>query len=250
MSVFVFAPILYKGTRELIEALDAKRLVNFDGMHFRHKGKLIEFDKNDTIISWGRCLPKLENVNVINNSCEFITPTIASAYKQWTNKFYNILRNSGIHLLFPTYSNIEIGDAAGYWKTSDFPGYATSFVAFGEEYDFHFAGKTLLRVGTKRNVRPIATSIDVFNKAPELWAHPSIKSNANGWERVYAPKTTAKEFLSVAIEVRDALNIDFCSIHIAYSKPRTLSLFRKVELPTDLDPEGVKLYAEAIKRML
>lgn len=45
------------GTRELIDILQAKRLMKHDGMHFLYKGTPMEFSPVDAIVCWGAHVP-------------------------------------------------------------------------------------------------------------------------------------------------------------------------------------------------
>lgn len=73
MSIFVYAPALLPGTRDLINALEAKRLVKHDGFHFLYKGVPIAFDPKDTIICWGAHVPPVPEVLTINACTKYVT---------------------------------------------------------------------------------------------------------------------------------------------------------------------------------
>ncbi len=68
MSIYVYAPVLYPGTKELLDVLDAKRLVFHDGMQFRHKGVALQFNQEDAIVCWGHHVPPVANTLTINGS--------------------------------------------------------------------------------------------------------------------------------------------------------------------------------------
>jgi len=70
MSIYIYAPKLFPGTRELIDTLQAKRLVRHDGMHFLYKGVPVEFGPQDTIVCWGAHAPPIPKVPCLNASGE------------------------------------------------------------------------------------------------------------------------------------------------------------------------------------
>jgi hypothetical protein len=71
MSLYIYAPVLQPGTKELIELLQAKRLRKHDGMHFLHKGTPIDFSPVDVIVCWGSHVPAPNKVNGLNCSLSY-----------------------------------------------------------------------------------------------------------------------------------------------------------------------------------
>lgn len=71
MSLYLYAPVIYPGTRELQTLLQAKRLVKHDGMHFVHKGVPLDFGPKDGIICWGAHAPAISKVPCLNASYEY-----------------------------------------------------------------------------------------------------------------------------------------------------------------------------------
>lgn len=71
MSLYVYAPKLYPGTRELIEKLQAKRLLMHDGMRFLNRGVPIDFKSSDVIICWGQHVPPVDGVTMLNASFQY-----------------------------------------------------------------------------------------------------------------------------------------------------------------------------------
>lgn len=71
MSLYIYAPRIIPGTRELIDALQAKRLVKHDGMRFLYKGVPLEFGPSDAIVCWGAHVPPITNVPCLNTSYNY-----------------------------------------------------------------------------------------------------------------------------------------------------------------------------------
>lgn len=71
MSLYIYAPALYPGTQELINILQAKRLIKHDGMHFLRKGTPMEFGAEDRIVCWGAHIPPIPNVPCLNASYKY-----------------------------------------------------------------------------------------------------------------------------------------------------------------------------------
>jgi hypothetical protein len=71
VSLFIYAPTLQTGTRELINTLEARRLVKHDGMRFLHKGKPLDFGPKDAIVCFGSHVPAIPNVATLNASYEY-----------------------------------------------------------------------------------------------------------------------------------------------------------------------------------
>src|SRR4051812_19570622 len=66
--LYIYAPVIYSGTRELIAALSARRLVKHDGMRYLHKGVPVEFGPTDAIVCWGHHAPPVDKVPTLNAS--------------------------------------------------------------------------------------------------------------------------------------------------------------------------------------
>ncbi len=66
MSIYLYSPHKTENSIKLAQALDATQLRWFDGLRFVNKGKPINLDPADTVVCWGRQLPDLNYVKVIN----------------------------------------------------------------------------------------------------------------------------------------------------------------------------------------
>lgn len=96
MSLFVYAPTIYPGTRELLDALQAKRLVKHDGMRFLHKGVPISFDSKDAIVCWGKQVPQVNGVRCLNAS--YVYPDALTI----NSKGLHMLYNHGAQVFLPS----------------------------------------------------------------------------------------------------------------------------------------------------
>jgi len=66
MALHVYCPRMSGGARDLVEALGANRLRNFDGMNFWRKRLKIRVREGDIIVCWGHPLPELDGVRILN----------------------------------------------------------------------------------------------------------------------------------------------------------------------------------------
>lgn len=90
MSTYVYAPILFEGSKDLIEALGAKWLRKHNGMHFIHKGRPMQFDNGDLIVCWGAHIPKISGVKIVNASAKFHNQIILNEQAEQLLSFDNI----------------------------------------------------------------------------------------------------------------------------------------------------------------
>lgn len=72
MKINVYAPVLTETSAGLIKALNADRLIKFDGMNFLRKGRPVNVT-GETIVCWGRALPTLDGCRVLNGSAKYVT---------------------------------------------------------------------------------------------------------------------------------------------------------------------------------
>lgn len=137
MSLFVYAPKLYPGTRELLDALQAKRLVKHDGMRFLHKGVPIEFGPQDTIVCWGAHIPAVGKIPCLNSSYTY------ASIQDLVTRGITTLRHAGYTAMIPrAISNKQYADALAatdpntWWPTKP-----TQFVGLpdveGYGIDYH-----------------------------------------------------------------------------------------------------------------
>lgn len=73
MSVYVYAPVVTDGLRDLIQIIGAKRLGRHDGLNFRKKGQIFIPQEDDVVICWGATIPSIKGVKVLNASIKFHT---------------------------------------------------------------------------------------------------------------------------------------------------------------------------------
>jgi hypothetical protein len=67
---YVYAPTLYAGTRDLIDAFKGKRLVRHDGLNFLLNGKPLTFNEDDVILCWGSHVPPVAPALMLNASAK------------------------------------------------------------------------------------------------------------------------------------------------------------------------------------
>lgn len=138
MSIYVYAPTIQPGTRELIQALGARRLVRHDGLHYLYKGVPVEFSPKDQIVCWGAHPPPVPDVRCLNANVKFPTLyTINTHGKQW-------LSAKGVTVFFNDHNASNSYTASipqtGWWPTREpttrrvafkqLPGYVVPYHAF------------------------------------------------------------------------------------------------------------------------
>lgn len=174
MSIYIFAPKIYPGTLELIEALQGKRLVKHDGMQFLQKGKPMRFDKADVIICWGQHVPPVDGVLMLNgnyrwttqqeinirmasigNLSENVNAAIIAITRMQMSQYITdleILRANG---------GIVSREPANYHvPCEDFPGFGSRYYAFTHQTKVTlFVGKEIVTSGASPNLVSISRGL-------------------------------------------------------------------------------------------
>jgi hypothetical protein len=215
MGIYIYAPIIYPGTRELIAALGAKRLVKHDGMRFLHKGTPVEFSSSDSVICWGRHTPPADNATFLNanykytdmihlntlgakhiNALGYTSFGITRMPDKLYLKMLEELRQAGGKFKSPGPSN-------GYVPCEDFEGYGIRYYRFTK----------IVKVALFKDA--------VIDDAPA----PDVK---------------------FAAKINAALGLDFGVFY--FGKADAVTVLLKVITAPHLDAAGVKAYASRISK--
>jgi hypothetical protein len=142
MSIYFYAPRLYIGTAELIHALNGKRLVKHDGMHFRYKGTPITFGKSDAIVCWGAHVPPVDGVLMLNGSYKHQSQLALNMSMSNMPQTHNDIVPISIRAINPvSYAQVIAENftpegklkgrpACGYVAYAEFPGYGVEHHRF------------------------------------------------------------------------------------------------------------------------
>jgi hypothetical protein len=151
MSLYVYAPVLQQGTKQLIDTLQAKRLMKHDGMHFLYKGTPLDFSPVDAIVCWGCHVPAPDKVPCLNSSVSYnsllglnvrgLMELSKAGYV--TLPFTSLTKASYIDSLH-TNDWPSRQPQSGYVSLREFEGYGTHYYKFESRDDvFVFQGKLL-----------------------------------------------------------------------------------------------------------
>lgn len=219
MGIYIYAPTLYPGTRELIAALGAKRLVKHDGMRFLHKGTPVEFGVSDSVVCWGHHTPPADNAMFLNANYKYtdmIQLNTRGVQKQLSSLGYTCFGLTAMPDKLYRKALEELYKAGGKFKS---PGPSNSYVPCE---DFEGYGIRYYRF-TK------IVKVAVFNNA-------IINS---------APASAAVE-AKLAIKMIGQLGLDFGVFYFGMADAVTVLL--KVITAPHLDEAGVKVYAGCISK--
>lgn len=181
MALYLYAPILTDSVLELTKALGAKRLKKFDGMGFWKEGKRFPLAEGDVLICWGKPIPELDGVRVLNSGSP-------------ATKLQDLraLSNIGVRIpqvrtsFYPGYLQRLVKSKSGNDLLESFscaPDYYTGQIAFSEEYVIHsFEGRSI-RSG-KKVMKPgllLADTPERWKENPARYAHPWVRTDLGGW---------------------------------------------------------------------
>lgn len=263
MGLYIYAPATFPGTQELIDALKAKRLRRFDGMHFWHKNTRLTFTKNDAIVCWGQCLPLMEPQRMLNSSDRVSTVVSLSPC-------LGRLLDLGIDMILPLTGTKKTASTVSHpldtiltslekknsvMISPDFPGPRRRWVHIRRmetEYELHVFGSKLIYARVKVPVLPVASSEKDWVLGNHVSAHPWYKSTITGWkstpcnlENIDLIQSGAERF---AIDIVKYLNLTFGVVYLGRSTRSWV--IRKVSITPELDDNAVKAYAEQITEWL
>lgn len=257
MSLFVYAPTIKPGTRELIEALGAKRLVRFDGMNFVHKGTPLKFDEaEDTIICWGGNVPPIGKLRIFNDSLYF------SSHLQ-TNRALGHMR---IGHVVPNWRYCPIveyrGKKEGLLIRDPNNGYVIPFensptlgqvfASNSHEYKVIMFGDDIINVQVKKPLYKLHNMNTIF--VPGVTSNKNVRSKEGGWE--WAPhKGKLVNIPNHLQTIRKQLELDFFIAYVITSNPDAGGLddytyLRKINLSPNLDADGVQMYLNLIQKWI
>lgn len=262
MALFVYAPTIRKGTNELMEALDAKRLTRFDGMRFVNKGHPIDFDqKEDVVICWGACVPPIGKMRIFNKSLHF--STALQANKSLQNTRFSA-RGWMLGDLHPASSNVTIPTSGGEYYVNDYnlgnvvpqrdyPGHVQTYYTMKHEYELVMLGTTPMQATQKTTSRKIHNPDYTYD--PATMAHKWYRSEATGWKPTALDLKKIPTVSGIIARFMAKTELDFAVVSVGCSEPDgyngggyNYNIIRKLDLAPTLDtPETVDGMVSIIK---
>lgn len=206
MSIYVYAPTIYPGTRELIDVLQAKRLIRHDGMYFLHKGTPLEFGPQDAIVCWGGHVPPIPNIPCLNASYTYnnMLQLNLKGLSKLDSAGYSVFQTcvikpseyaNGLALLKGEWWPLKPTPARRYVPFTEFVGYGTTY------HNFKSVSRTLVFKGKEIAGDVKVGLFDVVGKLDmDFAAIYSGQYNGNTYilKLLTAPPLDAKEVKIVA----------------------------------------------------
>jgi hypothetical protein len=258
----VYCPRKSTGALELVKALGAKRLRNFDGRTFwdkKNKSR-VKINQDDVIICWGASVPEFEGVRVLNALSNPIdklkeieklsengVSTVGISMKNDSNPDYGIkfLPRSKYHTGGADLLGIE-AKRVDYWVLKQ---------EFVKEYRVHSFGQKSIRAGVKVPRDGFTPVPDGQNWVPNKnLVHPWIRSFDGGWRIKYDGFQTkdlsnGRSLRNLAHQAVKVLGLTFGAVDIGQTSDGTLVV---LEVNTAPGVEGgtLEAYKKAIKKWI
>lgn len=239
MSIYVYAPNNNANTTALINALGSKRLRTFDGMRFLQKGKPIDFQKDDAVVCWGRHIPALDYVKVIN---AHPTALDHSVLRKIATEV--AVQKIGISLL-PIYPHTpeQIEKLKEYLVVNK----KVKYFPYKERTGYVYAN--YYHAGMQQEFKLFLTRKGV------LYAKVSTRPKFE-WEPIadIAQYTFPDNVITYATTLMQGLNLDFAAITITLirseSRGITSTCIRKIVTDPNLNADELPVVANALQQLI
>lgn len=253
-KLYVYCPRKSTGALELVKALGAIRLRNFDGADFWDKKHRVKIPAGSSIVAWGSKLPELDDVRTLNAqekivnkerevalltkagvpTVKFLTPDGKYGPKDYLKAGY-LARTSnhmgGTDLLFGT----------------NHPDFYTNKETLTTEVRIHmFAGKSI-RAGIKVPRDGFVEGEEKRWKKDTGLYHPWIRSYDGGWRIKYDGFKSNKEMRDLASKAVKALGLTFGAVDIGVKTDGKLIVLEVNSAP-GLEGGTIESYVTAIER--
>lgn len=256
MSIYVYCGRKSTGALELVNALGAKRLRKFDGLHFRDKTRRHNLKDGDVVICWGESVPEFDGVRVLN-------ALDAPLNKQ--NELKRLLEK-GVPCVRVSTSQ-ELGpdslDRVGFIKRSNHHiggndllngiGRADYYVKkenFVKEYRIHSFNGRSIRAGIKvhREGFTLAASPAAWLPNANL-VHPWVRSFDGGWRIQYDDFKSTNRQRKIAHMAVAALGLTFGAVDVGELGDGTLKVLEVNRAP-GIEGGTIASYTRAINKWL
>ena len=249
MKIYLYSNIPSNGAKDLVQALGATRLRKFDGMDFWIKNKKIQLNPGDAIICWGRLLPELDGIKILNPG-----KNLSKLDEMWA------LVNSGIPTItikdnvtkpsegFIARSKYHVG-GNDLLNTPARPDFYAKKEPLVKEYRIHSFNQRSIRAGVKqpRDGFQVVGSEADFKLG--LDAHPWIRSYDGGWRINYDDFQSTKDLRELAHKAVKALKLNFGAVDIGERADGT-RLVLEVNKAPGLEGGTLEAYKRAIEKWL
>lgn len=253
--IYVYCDRASNGAKDLVEKLRAERVRRFDGMDIWVRGKKIHPRPEDLVVCWGRPLPPMEGVTILNAG-----PKV--------NKIDDTrnLTNAGVPTIqtspYPSRGFVKrlkfhVGgnDLLNPPETPDFWVRKYDFV---DEYRVHSFDGRAIKSGKKvpRAGFTVAASEAEWAERKargEQVAHPWIKSYDGGWMVNYVGFHSDKPLRKVAHKAVEALGLTFGAVDIGDTGPNSdMNRYLVLEVNRAPGMEGTTIdaYVRSINRWM
>ena len=248
-KIYLYSNIPSNGAKDLVHAIGATRLRKFDGMDFWIKNKKIQLSPGDAIICWGRLLPELDGIKILNPG-----KNLSKLDEMWA------LVNSGIPTItikdnatkpsegFIARSKYHVG-GNDLLNTPARPDFYAKKEPLVKEYRIHSFNQRSIRAGVKqpRDGFQVVGSEADFKLG--LDAHPWIRSYDGGWRINYDDFQSTKDLRELAHKAVKALKLNFGAVDIGERADGT-RLVLEVNKAPGLEGGTLEAYKRAIEKWL
>ena len=248
-KIYLYSNIPSNGAKDLVHAIGATRLRKFDGMDFWIKNKKIQLSPGDAIICWGRLLPELDGIKILNPG-----KNLSKLDEMWA------LVNSGIPTI--TIKDTATKPSEGFIARSKYhvggndllntparPDFYAKKEPLVKEYRIHSFNQRSIRAGVKqpRDGFQVVGSEADFKLG--LDAHPWIRSYDGGWRINYDDFQSTKDLRELAHKAVKALKLNFGAVDIGERADGT-RLVLEVNKAPGLEGGTLEAYKRAIEKWL
>ena len=249
------------GARELVEALGATRLRNFDGMSFWQKGKRVKIREGDAVVCWGNPLPQLEGIRVLNGADhinKFKAAEKFAAENVPTVQVRLVKPSLSTGLWLPRRNDHVGGDDLINPGRADFWAKKEEIV---REFRVHAFGKRSIRAGMKipregflaLNHAPGASENEILEELRQAIRrgrqvyHPWIRSFDAGWRINYNGFDSTPVMKKLAKKAVKVLGLNFGAVDLGERADGKLIVLEVNRAP-GLEGNSIGRYAEYIRK--
>ncbi len=253
--MYVYCPRKSTGALELVKALGARRLRDFDGKTFWDKKRKFRLSEGDVVVCWGAQIPEIEGVRILNclenpiNKLKEIqllsdhgVPTVGVSLSDRSNPKYgvkmvprSIYHTGGTDLLGLG------GRRTDYWVTKE---------NFESEYRVHSFNQRSIRAGIKV-VRDGFTQVQEGQWKPNAnLAHPWVRSFDGGWRIKYDGFSSGavNGLRNVAHQAVKALGLTFGAVDIGRRASDGTLVVLEVNTAPGVEGGTLEAYKKAITK--
>lgn len=238
--MYVYCPRRSADAFELVKALGAHRLRQFDGIDFWDKRKRYVLKDGDVVVCWGATVPEIDGVRVLNG-----LEQPQDVFDVWTK-----LVNAGVPTLTITrgkhgprtltprlFREIQQKDAT----------YVSPQEPIKTEYRIHSFNKRSIRAGVKVPREGFTICNENDWKPDANLAHPWVRSYYGGWRVNYDGFKSTPEMRKLAHKAVASVGLTFAAVDIG-QRPDGRLVVLEVDSAPRIEGGTVLSYMRAINR--